>query len=46
MNATSRTLVKNLIVAATLGLAAVASWALTDYRAPLIEASLVASQPG
>lgn len=40
----TRTIIKNLVIAATLGLAGVASWALTDYRAPTIEAA-TALQP-
>lgn len=40
------TTVKNIIVAVTLGLAGVASWALTDYRAPTIEALVSPSQAG
>ena len=34
-----RTFVKNVIVAATLGVAAVATWAVTQSNAPVIEAS-------
>ncbi len=33
-------LVKNIIIAATLGLAAFASWAMTDFREPTIEAAI------
>ncbi|MEJ6022529.1 hypothetical protein [Ramlibacter sp. PS4R-6] len=39
MNAITRTLVKNLVVAATLGLAALATWAVTESQAPAIETS-------
>lgn len=46
MKQTSRSLLKNLIVTATLGLAAVASWAITDYREPSIEAAAAAVQQG
>ncbi len=38
MNRT-RIIVKNLVIAATLGMAGFASWALTEYRAPTIEAA-------
>ena len=40
MNHPSRTLLKKIVVAVTLGLAGVASWALTDYRAPTLEAGI------
>ena len=33
----SRTLFKNLVVAFTLGLAAVATWAVTQSEAPTVE---------
>jgi hypothetical protein len=33
-------IIKNVIIAATLGLAAFASWAMTDFRAPTIEAAI------
>jgi len=33
----SRTIAKNLVIAATLGLAVVASWAVTDVRNPTID---------
>lgn len=33
-------IVKNVIIAATLGLAAFASWAMTDFREPAIEAAI------
>ena len=46
MNKLSRTVVKNLIVAATIGLAAFASWAFTDFRVPQIEVAAVDSQQG
>jgi hypothetical protein len=36
----TRTIVKNLVIAATLGMAGFASWALTDYREPAIEAAI------
>ena len=46
MNQLSRTIVKNVIVAATIGLAAFASWAFTDFRAPAIEVAIAQSQQG
>ena len=46
MNQLSRNIVKNVIVAATMGLAGFASWALTDFRAPTIEAAVTQSQQG
>ena len=41
-----RKLVKNLVVAATLGLAAVASWSLTSQTAPSLEAAITIVQGG
>jgi hypothetical protein len=38
MNRT-RIIVKNLVIAATLGMAGFASWALTEARTPIIEAA-------
>ena len=46
MNKLSRTIVKNAVVAATIGLAAFASWAFTEYRAPAIEVALAQAQQG
>jgi len=46
MNKLSRNIVKNLVVAATIGLAAFASWAFTDLRVPQIEVAAVQSQQG
>jgi hypothetical protein len=43
MSKLSRKIVKNLVIAATIGLAAFASWAFTDFRAPQIE--IAANQP-
>ena len=44
MKKISQNIVKNLLVAATMGLAAFATWAVTDFPAPTIEAaSTVAS---
>jgi hypothetical protein len=40
----TRTILKNLVVAATLGLAALATWAVTDTPAPIIDASIALSQ--
>jgi len=40
-----RTIVKNAIVALTLGLAGVASWALTtDFAAPTLQAEFMLTQ--
>lgn len=41
-----RTWIKNIVVAAALGLAAVATWAVTGSPEPSIEASVSASQEG
>ena len=38
------TALKNIVVAATLGLAAVATWAVTETPAPIIGASIAVSQ--
>jgi hypothetical protein len=46
MNQLSRTIVKNIVVAATIGLAAFASWAFTEFRAPAIEIAASQSQQG
>lgn len=46
MSKLSRNIVKNLVVAATIGLAAIASWAFTDFRAPQIEVAVAPSQEG
>jgi hypothetical protein len=46
MNKLSRNIVKNLVVAATIGLAAFASWAFTDVHVPQIEVASAASQQG
>jgi len=46
MQQLSRTLVKNMVVAATLGLAAIATWAVTDTRAPAIEAATEVTRQG
>ena len=40
MSHASSNIVKNIIIAATLGLAAFASWAMTDFREPAIEAAI------
>ena len=40
MSQATSNLVKNVIIAATLGLAAFASWAMTDFREPTIEAAI------
>jgi hypothetical protein len=43
----SRTVAKNLVIAATMGLAVVASWTVTDVRPPVIEVGTVsACSPG
>jgi hypothetical protein len=44
MSKLSRTVIKNTVVAATIGLAAVASWAFTEFRAPVIEVAITQSQ--
>lgn len=41
-----RAIVKNVVVAITLGLAAVASWSLTSYPAPTLEAGTGVVQQG
>lgn len=46
MSKLSRNIVKNLVVAATIGLAAFASWAFTDFRVPQIEVAVAQSQQG
>jgi len=46
MNQLSPNTVKNLVVAVTLSLAALVSWAFTDYRAPIIEVAAAQSQQG
>ncbi|MBG9390374.1 hypothetical protein [Caenimonas aquaedulcis] len=40
------TIARQIVIAATLGLAAIASWAMTDFRAPAIEASITQVSPG
>ena len=45
-SASSRAIVKNVIVAITLGVAAIATWAVTQTNVPTIEASTTASQKG
>ena len=37
---TPQDIIKNILVAATMGLAAFASWAVTDFPAPAIEAAV------
>jgi hypothetical protein len=46
MNKLSRTIVKNVVVAGTIGLAAFASWAFTEYRAPAIDVAIAQVQQG
>jgi len=46
MHPVIRTLLKNLVVAATLGLAALATWAVTESQAPGIVASDAGTQHG
>ena len=46
MHATARTVLKNIVVAATLGLAALATWAVTESQSPAIDVSLNASHQG
>ena len=42
----STNIAKNIIIAVTLGLAAVASWAMTDFPVPSIEASISQTSQG
>ena len=44
MSKLSRNIVKNLIVATTISLAAFASWAFTDFPVPQIEVAMAAQQ--
>ena len=44
MNKLSRNIIKNVVVAATIGLAAFASWSFTDFRAPTIEVASAQAQ--
>ena len=44
MSKQTRTIVKNLVIAATISLAAFASWAFTDFRVPQIEVAVNQSQ--
>jgi hypothetical protein len=46
MNKLSRKIVKNLVVAATIGLAAFASWSFADVRVPQIEVASAQPQQG
>lgn len=46
MNAIARTWTKNLVVAATLGLAALATWAVTESPVPVIDASTLQAPQG
>jgi len=46
MKQSSRTIVKNVIVAATLAVAALATWAVTDSHAPTIDAAASQVQNG
>jgi hypothetical protein len=46
MKIDSRTVVKNVIVAVTLGLAGVASWAVTQMHTPTLEAQVTLTQAG
>jgi hypothetical protein len=46
MHPAIRTVFKNLVVAATLGLAALATWAVTDSHAPAIVATELGAQQG
>ena len=39
----SRIIIKNLAVAATLGLAALATWAVTESQAPGVDPAAIAS---
>jgi hypothetical protein len=46
MQQATRIIVKNLVVALTLGVAAVATWAVTNSNAPTIEAASVQARNG
>jgi len=46
MQQASRIIVKNLVVALTLGVAAVATWAVTQSSAPTIEAATSQARSG
>ena len=46
MQPLSRTLLKNFVVAAALGVAAVATWAITGSGAPIIEATSAVHRAG
>jgi hypothetical protein len=46
MKQSSRTIVKNAVVALMLGVAAVATWAVTQSNAPTIEASSAQTRNG
>ena len=39
-------LVRNFVIAATLGLAAVASWAVTEFRGSAVEVSAISHLQG
>ena len=44
MNQRTRTIVKNLLIAGVMGLAAIASWAVTDLAQPQAGISIAQSQ--
>lgn len=44
MNHQNRNIVKNVIVATTIGLAALASWAFTDFNPPSLQIASAVSQ--
>jgi hypothetical protein len=46
MNRTMKSIARHLIITATLGAAAFASWAMTESRAPAIEASITINGNG
>ncbi len=46
MKLSSTVIVKNIIVAATLGVAAIAAWAVTQSNTPAIEAAASTAQHG
>jgi hypothetical protein len=46
MQNASRIVIKNLVVAATLGLAALATWAVTDSQAPAIGSASISAPQG
>lgn len=46
MKQSSRTIVKNVVVAAVLGIAALATWAVTQSNPPMIDAAASQARNG